>query len=55
MFLTGPNMAGKSSYLKAVGVCLYLSQCGLPVPAECFSCAPIDRLITGLSPKDNLR
>lgn len=55
VFLTGPNMAGKTTYLKAVGVCIYLSQCGVPVPAASFSCAPVDRLITGLSPEDNLR
>lgn len=55
VFLTGPNMAGKSTYLKAVGVCVYLGQCGLPIPATRFSFTPVDRLITGLTPEDNLR
>lgn len=53
--LTGPNMAGKTTYLKAVGVCLYLAHCGLPVPARAFRFTPMDRLTTGLSPEDNLR
>lgn len=53
--LTGPNMAGKTTYLKAVGVCLYLAHCGLPVPARSFRFTPVDRLTTGLSPEDNLR
>lgn len=55
VFLTGPNMAGKTTYLRAVGVCVYLAQCGLPVPAQRFSLSPVDRFITGLSPEDNLR
>ncbi len=32
-FLTGPNMAGKSTCMKAFGVAVYLAHCGLPVPA----------------------
>jgi DNA mismatch repair protein MutS len=32
-FVTGTNMAGKSTFLKAVGVSIYLSQLGFPVPA----------------------
>ncbi|MEQ9568602.1 MAG: hypothetical protein RLN75_00300 [Longimicrobiales bacterium] len=55
VFLTGPNMAGKTTYLKSVGVCLYLAHCGLPVPAHSFRFTPVDRLTTGLSPEDNLR
>jgi DNA mismatch repair ATPase MutS len=55
VFLTGPNMAGKTTYLKAVGLCIYLAQCGLPVPAKRFALAPVDHLVTGLTPEDNLR
>lgn len=55
VFLTGPNMAGKTTYLKAVGICIYLAQCGLPVPAKRFAFAPVDHFVTGLSPEDNLR
>jgi len=55
VFLTGPNMAGKTTYLKAVGVCVYLAQCGLPVPAKRFTFAPVDHFVTGLSPEDDLR
>lgn len=55
VFLTGPNMAGKTTYLKAVGICVYLAQCGLPVPARRFTVAPVDHFVTGLTPEDNLR
>jgi DNA mismatch repair ATPase MutS len=55
VFLTGPNMAGKTTYLRAVGLCMHLAHCGLPVPAERFAFASVDRFLTGLSPEDNLR
>jgi DNA mismatch repair protein MutS len=55
LFLTGPNMAGKTTYLKSVGVALYLAHCGLPVPAEGLTFSVMDRLVTGLAPEDNLR
>jgi DNA mismatch repair protein MutS len=34
MLLTGPNMSGKSTLLKSIGLCVYLGHLGLPVPAE---------------------
>ena len=55
VFLTGPNMAGKTTYLKAVGICVYLAHCGLPVPAKKLTLTPLDGLFTSLSPEDNLR
>ena len=33
VLLTGPNMSGKSTLLKAVGLCVYLAHAGLGVPA----------------------
>ncbi len=32
--LTGPNMSGKSTFLKAIGLCVYLGHLGLAVPAS---------------------
>jgi len=32
--LTGPNMSGKSTFLKSVSICVYLSHAGLAVPAS---------------------
>ncbi|HOI88009.1 MAG TPA: hypothetical protein PLV51_09130 [Lentimicrobium sp.] len=31
--LTGPNMSGKSTYLKSIGVCIWLAHIGLALPA----------------------
>ena len=42
----GPNMAGKSTYLKQVGLLVVLASCGCFVPAEAMSFAPLDGLLT---------
>lgn len=55
VFLTGPNMAGKTTWLRSVALCVYLAQCGFPVPARRLAFTPLERLFTGLSPQDNLR
>lgn len=55
MFLTGPNMAGKTTYLKACGVAVLLAHCGMGVPARRASMGPVARLITALRTEDNLR
>lgn len=34
VFVTGPNMAGKTTFLKSIGQAVYLSRCGFGVPAE---------------------
>jgi DNA mismatch repair protein MutS len=34
ILLTGPNMSGKSTLLKAVSICVYLAHAGLAVPAS---------------------
>ncbi len=55
VFLTGPNMAGKTTYLKAVGIAMHLAHCGMGVPAASMRFTPVDALITSLRPEDNLR
>jgi DNA mismatch repair protein MutS len=34
VLLTGPNMSGKSTFLKAIGLCIYLGHLGIGVPAS---------------------
>ena len=53
-FITGTNMAGKSSYLKSVGICIYLSQLGFPVPATYMQTPAFNGLITTINLPDNL-
>ena len=54
LFLTGPNMAGKTTYLRAVATALYLAHLGMGVPAAQFSFAPVQHLLTAISMSDDL-
>lgn len=51
--VTGSNMAGKSTFLRSIGVNLVLGQTGAPVCAENFTCSPV-RLMTSMRISDNL-
>ncbi|RCK78975.1 MAG: DNA mismatch repair protein MutS [Candidatus Ozemobacter sibiricus] len=55
LFLTGPNMAGKSTYMKAVGIAVILAHIGMGVPAAAMSVSPIDYLFCELSMHDDIR
>jgi DNA mismatch repair ATPase MutS len=55
LFLTGPNMAGKSTYLKTVALLVLFAQMGMNVPAASARLAPVDVLFTSLNPVENLR
>jgi DNA mismatch repair protein MutS len=54
LFLTGPNMAGKTTYLRAAATALYLAHLGMGVPARTFRFVPIQCLITSVSMSDDL-
>ncbi len=45
LLLTGPNMSGKSTFLKAIGICVYLAHVGMAVPANAAQ-TPFYNLIT---------
>lgn len=55
LFLTGPNMAGKTTYLRAFATALYLAQLGMGVPARSFSFVPVEWLFSSISLTDDLR
>jgi dsDNA-specific endonuclease/ATPase MutS2 len=55
LFLTGPNMAGKTTYLRAAGIALYLAHLGMGVPAAAFQFTPCDCLFTAITLADNVR
>ncbi len=54
MLLTGPNMAGKSTFLRQNALILILAQTGLPVPAEAARIGVADRLFSRVGAQDEL-
>jgi len=54
LLVTGPNMAGKSTILRQIGLCLVLAQMGSFVPAETARIGVADRLFTRVGASDNL-
>jgi DNA mismatch repair ATPase MutS len=55
LFLTGPNMAGKTTYLRACGTALYLAHLGMGVPASRFRFTPCDSFFSAITTTDNVR
>jgi DNA mismatch repair protein MutS len=53
-FITGTNMAGKSSLLKSIGIAVYLSQIGFPVPAKSMVTSGFKGLITTINLGDDI-
>lgn len=54
LFLTGANMAGKSTFIKAVGVSAYLAHIGMGVPAKNLQLSFFDGLISNIHVIDNI-
>jgi DNA mismatch repair protein MutS len=53
-FLTGPNMAGKSTFLKSVGLSMYLAHLGFPVPAREMRTTIYNGIISTINLSDNM-
>ncbi|MDR0787643.1 MAG: DNA mismatch repair protein MutS [Gemmatimonadota bacterium] len=54
IILTGPNMAGKSTILRQVGLIVLLAQVGAWVPAKAARIGVVDRIFTRVGASDNL-
>jgi len=54
LLVTGPNMAGKSTILRQIGLIVVLAQLGSYVPAAAAEVGVVDRLFTRVGASDNL-
>ena len=55
LFLTGANMSGKTTYIKACGIAVYLAHIGMGVPAEEMALTTFDILFVSINPEGNIQ
>ena len=54
LLMTGPNMGGKSTYLRMAALLVVMAQCGSFVPAERMQLGLVDRIYTRIGASDNV-
>jgi DNA mismatch repair protein MutS len=54
VILTGPNMGGKSTFMRQVAIITLMAYCGSYVPADYCRLGPIDRIFTRIGASDDL-
>ncbi|KMV00082.1 DNA mismatch repair protein MutS [Acinetobacter sp. VT 511] len=52
--ITGPNMGGKSTFMRQTALIALLAYCGSYVPAQAVTLGPIDRIFTRIGSADDL-
>ncbi len=54
LVITGPNMGGKSTYMRQAALIVLIAHIGCYVPAKALSCGPIDKIFTRIGASDDL-
>jgi len=54
LIVTGPNMGGKSTFMRSIALVVLLAYCGSFVPASSARIGPIDRILTRIGASDDL-
>ncbi|BBI59753.1 hypothetical protein HSBAA_10590 [Vreelandella sulfidaeris] len=54
LIITGPNMGGKSTYMRQTALIALLAHCGSFVPADAAEIGPLDRIFTRIGSSDDL-
>ena len=54
LLITGPNMAGKSTYMRQVAILMIMAQIGSFIPAREATISPVDRIFTRVGASDDI-
>ncbi len=54
LIITGPNMGGKSTYMRQAALIVLMIHIGCYAPAKAVSCGPIDKIFTRIGASDDL-
>ncbi len=54
LVITGPNMGGKSTYMRQAALIVLMAHIGCYVPAKAMRCGPIDQIFTRIGASDDL-